>query len=73
MAKFVTWKEGASWSAREIGKAEGFSKDYRFDAANQHTTEMEDEDIDRMQAYPVDAKEFRVHESTPKSARASAS
>lgn len=70
MAKFVTWRPGESWSAREIGKAEGFSKDYRFDMGNQHTTEMEDEDIDRLQAYPIDAKEFRVHEQSPKNARA---
>lgn len=67
MAKYVTWREAASYTAREFGREEGFSRDYRFDAGNQHTVEMEDEDIDRLvQAYPIDAKEFRIRSSAPK-------
>lgn len=56
----VTSKFRPPWHVRRIGKADGFSEDYEWNAENHHTVTMDDGDVDLLrQVYPVDADEFR--------------
>jgi hypothetical protein len=65
MPRKVTWKHGGPRQARELGKADGFEANYRWDADNDEpfVVEMSDADADKLiNEHPEDAKAFRFEQ-----------